>query len=104
MKYQKEEYQLKILLKWMSENPATLYKLKNKGFLKIGYDADITIVDMKKQKTISNKDVKSKCGWTAFDGVKTTGWPVTTIVNGNIVFENEELNFNFSGKRVDFEY
>ena len=92
------------IVKWMSENPATLYKLKNKGFLKIGYDADITIVDMKKQKTISNKDVKSKCGWTAFDGVKTTGWPVTTIVNGNIVFENEELNFNFSGKRVDFEY
>jgi len=92
------------IVKLMSENPATLYKLKNKGFLKIGYDADITIVDMKKQKTISNKDVKSKCGWTAFDGVKTTGWPVTTIVNGNIVFENEELNFNFYGKRVDFEH
>ena len=92
------------IVKLMSENPATLYKLKNKGFLKIGYDADITIVDMKKQKTISNKDVKSKCGWTAFDGFKTTGWPVTTIVNGNIVFENEELNLNFSGKRVDFQY
>ena len=70
-------------VKWMSENPNGHYtKLKNKGFLKIGYDADITIVDMNKQKIISNKNVKSKCGWTAFDGVKTTGWPVTTIVNG----------------------
>ena len=91
------------IVKWMSENPATLYKLKNKGFLKIGYDADITIVDMNKQKVISNKNVKSKCGWTAFNGTKTTGWPITTIVNGNIVYDNEELNFDFSGKRVEFE-
>ena len=92
------------IVKWMSENPAILYRLKNKGFLKIGYDADITIVDMDKQKTISNKSMKSKCGWTAFDGQQTIGWAETTIVNGNIVYENEKLNLDFLGKKVDFEY
>ena len=100
----KGRIKLENVVKWMSENPAKLYRLKNKGFLKPGYDADITIVDMNKQKTISNESMKTKCGWTAFNGKKTTGWAETTIVNGNIVYDNEKLVLNFSGKKVDFEY
>ena len=100
----KGRIKLENVVKWMSENPAKLYRLKNKGFLKPGYDADITIVDMNKQKTISNESMKTKCGWTAFNGEKTTGWAETTIVNGNIVYDNEKLVLDFSGKKVDFEY
>ena len=100
----KGRIKLENVVKWMSENPAKLYRLKNKGFLKPGYDADITIVDMNKQKTISNESMKTKCGWTAFNGKTTTGWAETTIVNGNIVYDNEKLVLDFSGKKVDFEY
>ena len=95
---------LKDVIKWMSENPAKIYKVKNKGAIEIGYDADITIIDMDKEKTILNNDMYSKCGWTAFDGEKTKGWPITTIVNGNIVYENESLNLDVRGKKVLFNY
>ena len=46
----------------------------------------------------------SKCGWTAFNGEKTKGWPITTIVNGNIVYENENLNLDIRGEKVLFNY
>ena len=100
----KNKVKLENIVKWMSENPAQLYKLKNKAFLKPGYDADITIIDMNKEKVISNDFMKTKCGWTAFNGKKTKGWVQTTIVNGNIIYDNEELNMDFTGKKVDFEY
>ena len=94
---------LQQVVKWMSENPAKLYRIKNKGFLAPGYDADITIVDMNLTKKILNEDMKSKCGWTAFNGYKTTGWPVTTIVNGNIVFDDGKIYQDVKGKKVEFE-
>ena len=100
----KGKINLKDVIKWMSENPAKIYRVKNKGAIKIGYDADITIIDMDKEKTILNNDMYSKCGWTAFDGEKTKGWPITTIVNGNIVYENEDLNLDVRGKKVLFSY
>ena len=93
---------LQQVAKWMSENPAKLYNIKDKGFIIEGYDADITIVDMNKEKIISNDSMQTKCGWTAFNGIKTKGWPITTIVNGNIVYENETLNLNVMGKLVLF--
>lgn len=99
----KNKISLQKVVEWMSENPAKLYKVKNKGFLVPGYDADIAIVDMNVTKKIHNRDMKSKCGWTAFDGYKTTGWPVTTIVNGNIVFNDGKLFHDNKGKKVEFE-
>ena len=90
------------VVKWMCETPAKIYKIKNKGFLKEGYDADITIVDLKKEKTISGRKMQSKCGWSAFDGQTITGWPNTTIVNGNIVYANEMIDSSFTGKQVSF--
>ena len=90
------------VVKWMCETPAKIYKIKNKGFLKEGYDADITIVDLKKEKTISGRKMQSKCGWSAFDGQTITGWPNTTIVNGNIVYANEMIDPTFTGKQVSF--
>ena len=90
------------VVKWMCSNPANLYKIKNKGVIKEGYDADITILDMKLKKKILNKDMYSKCGWTAFDGKETTGWPVTTIVNGNVVYNDGRLNMKVKGKAVTF--
>ena len=64
---------LQQVAKWMSENPAKLYNIKDKGFIIEGYDADITIVDMNKEKIISNDSMQTKCGWTAFNGIKTKG-------------------------------
>jgi len=94
---------IKDIVKWMCENPAIIYKIKNKGFIKEGYDADITIVDINKEKIISGKNMQSKCGWSAFDGKNIKGWPIITIVNGNVVYENGQINNQFLGHQVEFD-
>ena len=100
----KGRIKLENIVQLMSENPANIYKMKNKGFIKPGYDADITIVDMNKEKTILNESMKTKCGWTAFNGVKTKGWAQYTIVNGNIVYDDGKLDLDHRGGKIDFKY
>ena len=98
----KGKIELTDVVKWMCENVTKIYGIKNKGFIKPGYDADITIIDMNKEKTIKGNQMQSKCGWSAFDNQRLKGWPVTTIVNGNVVYENETINTKFLGKPVLF--
>ena len=94
--------ELTDVVKWMCENVTKIYGIKNKGFIKTGYDADITIIDMNKEKAVLGSNMQSKCGWSAFDNQKLKGWPITTIVNGNVVFENETVSTQFLGKPVLF--
>ena len=94
--------QIEQVVKWMCENPAKVYKIKNKGFLRSGYDADITIVNMNATKVIEGSKMQSKCGWSAFEGTTIKGIPVMTIVNGNIVFENGKIIDTFKGEPVKF--
>ncbi len=82
---------LEKLVNLLCLRPAELYSLRNKGKLAIGYDADITIVDMNKTHTISNGEQASKCGWTPYDGKKVKGFPVMTIVGGHTVMDNGEI-------------
>jgi len=78
--------------KLTSENPAKIFGIKNKGKIQVGYDADLTIIDMEKEQKVQNKDMLTKCKWTPFDGMKLKGWPVMTIVNGNIIYDNGKIN------------
>jgi dihydroorotase len=71
--------------------PARLFGLKAKGRLVVGYDADFTVVDLKAQRKITNQWIVSKCGWTPFDGMKVTGWPIATIIRGNVVMREDSL-------------
>ena len=57
---------------------------------------------MKLEKILSGSKMQAKCGWTAFEGQKIKGSPIITIVNGNIVYENEMINAKFLGKPVLF--
>ena len=69
----------------MAAGPARLYGLRSKGRLAVGYDADVTLVDMAARRRIENAAMASPCGWTPFDGMAVTGWPVATIVRGRVV-------------------
>jgi len=73
-----------------------------KGRIAVGYDADLTIVDMKRRETITNKWIASKCGWTPYDGVSVTGWPVGTFVRGTRVMWQGELTGASTGEAVRF--
>jgi len=93
---------LKDVVRMCSTNPAKIFGIQNRGKLEKGNHADICVVDMQKEGTIANKDQQSKCEWTPFDGMKTKGWPVMTIVNGNIVFDNGKINESQKGQEVKF--
>lgn len=74
-----------------SAGPARIYNIARKGRIAVGYDGDFTLVDLKAKRAITNDWIASKCGWTPFDGMKVTGWPVATVIRGNIVMRDDEL-------------
>ena len=90
------------LIKLVCENPCDLFGIKNKGYIKENYDADLTIVDMNKEVVIKDSWIESKCGWTPFNNYKVKGFPVATIVNGEIVMENNKIASKALGKPLAF--
>ena len=85
-----------------SAGPARLFNMAMKGRIAAGYDADFTIVDLKRSETITNKWVASKAGWTPYDGVTVKGWPVGTFVRGRQVMWQGELITPSQGETVKF--
>ncbi|WP_398480718.1 dihydroorotase [Tardiphaga sp.] len=85
-----------------SAGPARLYNMAMKGRIAAGYDADFTVVDLKRSETITNKWVASKAGWTPYDGVTVKGWPVGTFVRGRQVMWQGELVTPSQGETVKF--
>ena len=85
-----------------SHGPSRIFNIARKGRIAVGYDADLTIVDLKRRETITNGWVASKAGWTPYDGVSVTGWPVGTIVNGKTVMWQGELVTPATGRAIEF--
>jgi dihydroorotase len=71
--------------------PARVWGLASKGRLALGYDADLTLVDLSARRTVRNADIASRCGWTPFDGMALTGWPIATVVRGRVVMRDGAL-------------
>ncbi len=94
---------LERLVELWSYGPERIHKLSTKGKIEIGYDADFTIVDLKKKKTITNEQQCSISKWTPFDGKEVTGWPISTIIRGNIVMRNDELCSTPIGEPIKFK-
>ena len=93
---------LQQLIKLMCENPCKIFGIKNKGYLKEGYDADLTIADMDKEVTIKDEMIASKCGWTPFNNHKVKGFPVGTIINGNLVMSDGKVIVESKGTPLKF--
>jgi dihydroorotase len=74
----------------------------NKGRMAVSYDADLTVVDLKAKRTITHDQQASRCGWTPFDGVEATGWPMATILRGRVVMQDGELIGAAHGRPVRF--
>jgi dihydroorotase len=74
-----------------SAGPQRLFGIRGKGRIAVGWDADLTVVDLKRRETIVNRWIASRCGWTPYDGVRVQGWPVGTIVRGHRVMWEREI-------------
>ncbi|MBU2189894.1 MAG: dihydroorotase [Alphaproteobacteria bacterium] len=85
-----------------SHGPNRIFGIARKGRIAAGYDADFTIVDMKRSGTITNAQAGSKAGWTPYDGKRVTGWPVGTVVRGQKVMWEGEIVGPGKGRAVEF--
>ena len=86
-----------------AHGPGRIFNLAGKGRIAAGYDADFTIVDLKRQETITNAQAESRSGWTPFDGKQVTGWPVGTIIRGKRVMWEGEIVAAAQGEAVRFQ-
>lgn len=94
---------IKLLTKIMSENTAKIFGIKNKGLLKEGFDADFVIADLNDESIIEDKDIITKASWSPYIGFKRGGKVITTIVRGNVVYNNGKFHEGF-GKEVYYTY
>ncbi|MFA7431482.1 MAG: dihydroorotase [Rhodospirillaceae bacterium] len=86
-----------------SAGPARIFGIAGKGRIARGYDADFTVVDLKACREITDAWIASRCGWTPFDGFQAKGWAVATIIRGNIVMRDDELQASPIGRPVRFQ-
>ncbi len=90
------------LVDLMCAGPARVYGALGKGRLAAGYDADFTLVDMKRQRRIEESWIVSPCGWTPFAGMQVTGWPVGVILRGAMAMREDEVLGPPRGRLVRF--
>ena len=91
------------VVKWMCSRPAEIWNMKNKGRIEVGYDADLTLVDMDLTQTVLNENQETKCGWTPWHGDDLTGWPIATWVMGKQVFKMVDGKSQFDASRLGAE-
>lgn len=99
--FNKNMITLPKIMELCCENPAKIFRIKNKGLLKEGYDADLVIADIEKRQAVRSEDLLTKCKWSPFEGKILKGWPVATIINGNVVYDNGQI-FGIKAKEVQY--
>ena len=87
----------------MSHNPAKLFQIEKRGFIREGYLADLVLVNLNKPWTVSKDNVLYKCGWSPFEGTTFSSAISHTFVNGNLIYNQGEFNDTIKGKRLTFD-
>lgn len=101
--YKNGKISLVKLVEKMCHNPAILFEIEKRGFLKEGFKADLVLVDLNEKYTVSKENILAKCGWSPFEGTTFHSKITHTFVNGNLVYENGEINQEKCGERLLFE-
>lgn len=95
---------LQTLVRMACENPAQIYGIQNKGFLKVGYDADLVLIDPNKSAKFERSMIASKCGWSPYEGETFTGWPIHVFLRGKQVVTDQTLTGTQQGEAVQFKW
>ncbi len=91
------------VVRWMSWAPAQAYGIPKKGAIQLGYDADLVLVDLHSYREVRRQDVLSKCGWNPFEGWQLTGWPILTVVGGQVAFADGRVNPEVRGRPLTYD-
>ncbi len=101
--YHRKLITLEKVVEKMCHNPAILFNIKRRGFIREGYKADLCLVNPAKPWTVSKDNILYKCGWSPFEGTAFRSGVVKTIVNGSVVYDDGMLNEDFRGQKLQFE-
>ena len=99
----KKSFSIEKVVEMMCHNPAILFNIRKRGYIREGYKADLCLVDPGNPWRVSKENILYKCGWSPFEGMTFTSKVIITIVNGTIVYENGVVNDNFRGQRLLFD-
>lgn len=98
------KFTLEKVVEKMCHAPAELFRVKNRGFIRKGYFADLVLVDPNASFTVNKDNILYKCGWSPLEGTTFGHKIVKTFINGSLVYDNGVFDENFRGKRLEFEY
>ncbi|MGD0582926.1 MAG: dihydroorotase [Bacteroidales bacterium] len=101
--YHKRLITMERIIEKMCHNPSIIFRIKERGFIREGYRADISIVDPDSPWTVKRDNLLYKCGWSPFEGETLRSKVKYTIINGTVVYDNGVLNDNYRGERLIFK-
>ncbi len=101
--YHRGKISLEKIVEKMSHNPAILFKISNRGYIREGYFADLVLADLNAPWTVSKSNILAKCGWSPFEKVEFKSAIKTTLVSGHLAYHNGRLNDEQWGQRLIFE-
>ena len=98
----KEVVEVEKIVEKIAHNPATIFNVNNRGFLRKGYYADIVLIDINTPTLVTKDSLLYKCGWSPFEGQKFDNSIYKTILNGHVVYEDGKINSIPYGKKITF--
>ena len=98
--YKQGQISLEKIAEKMCHNPAILYSIEKRGFIREGYFADLAIVDLNASWTVAKENIFSKCGWSPLDGTTFQSIITHTFVNGNLIYDNGKFNETVKGQAL----
>lgn len=98
-----EQMDMQTLVTKMCHNPARIFKIKDRGFIREGYHADLVILDPSRPWAVNKDNILYKCKWSPFEGVTFRSRVTHTLVNGNLVYDNGKINDSKKGMRLEFD-
>lgn len=101
--FKKGKISLEKIVQKMCHNPAILFEIEKRGFIKEGYKADLVLVDLKESYTVSKENILYKCGWSPLEGTEFHSKITHTFVNGFLAFENGKISEQKHGERLLFD-
>ena len=100
--YKYGKISLEKIVEKMCHNPAILFQIEERGYVKEGFYADLVLVDLEKSWKVNKDNILYKCGWSPFEGDTFTSKVTHTFVNGHLAYDNGIFNESVKGKRLEF--
>jgi dihydroorotase len=101
--WHKGVFSIEKIVEMMCHNPAILFNIRSRGYIREGYKADLCLVDPESPWTVTKENILYKCGWSPFEGTTFRSKVVKTIINGTIVYDNGHINEDYRGQRLMFD-